>query len=224
MVPGDVGNASTYDYPVRLKVVTGLIDCPEPPVIDRAGAPSPEIELLIAAARELEVEGVRAIVTCCGFFSVVQDVLAKAVEVPVFTSPLLLVPVISRMIGRERRIGILTASAPLLTRPYLEAAGIEDATPLAVAGLEESSEFMATHMGGTRTTLDVDRLRDEVVAIASGMAARNPDLGVLVLECSTLPTFSADIQEAVGLPVFDYVGFIDLIYRSVVQQRYQGFV
>ena len=31
MVPGDVGNASTYSYPVRLKVVPGLLACPPPP-------------------------------------------------------------------------------------------------------------------------------------------------------------------------------------------------
>ena len=30
MIPGDVGNASTYDFSVRLKVVRGLFDCPSP--------------------------------------------------------------------------------------------------------------------------------------------------------------------------------------------------
>jgi Asp/Glu/hydantoin racemase len=224
MVPGDVGNASTYDFPVRLKVVKGLYDCPKPPGADPSGAPPPEVALLIDAARELEADGVRAVVTCCGFFSLVQDALADAVKVPVFTSPLLLIPVIARMIGRRRTIGVLTASEPLLTRPYLAAAGVDRSVPLAVAGLERSSEFMATHMGGTRTSLDVDLLRQEVVTIARDLAARNPDLGALVLECSTLPSFAADIQDAVGLPVFDYVGFINLIYRSVVQQPYEGFV
>ena len=30
-LPGDVANASSYDFPVRLKVVKGLFDVPEPP-------------------------------------------------------------------------------------------------------------------------------------------------------------------------------------------------
>jgi Asp/Glu/hydantoin racemase len=44
----------------------------------------------------------------------------------------------------------------------------------------------------------------------------------LLLECSQLPTFAADIQDAVNLPVFDYIGFIDMIYSAVVQRRYAG--
>jgi hypothetical protein len=27
-----------------------------------------------------------------------------------------------------------------------------------------------------------------------------------------------------GLPVFDYVGFVEFVYRSVVQRTYAGFV
>ena len=48
------------------------------------------------------------------------------------------------------------------------------------------------------------------------------DIGALLLECSQLPTFAADIQDVVNLPVFDYIGFIDMIYSSVVQRRYTG--
>ena len=31
VLPGDVANASSYDFPVRLKVVKGLYDVPPPP-------------------------------------------------------------------------------------------------------------------------------------------------------------------------------------------------
>jgi len=143
--------------------------------------------------------------------------------VPVFTSPLLLVPILHRMFG-GREIGILTASKRLLVEGYLRAAGIGPDHRVAIAGLDESSEFNATHMGGTRIEMDVARLRDEVVAIAASLARDRPDLAAIVLECSSLPTFAADIQAATGLPVFDYVGFVEFVYRSVVQRRYDGFV
>jgi Asp/Glu/hydantoin racemase len=223
MVAGDVGNASSYGFPVRLQVVEGLTDCPAPPVLDPSGVPTREVALLIDAVRGLEADGVRAVVTCCGFFTLVQDILAQAVKIPLFTSPLILVPTILRMIG-GREVGVITASEHLLTRPYLEAAGIEDGMPVVVAGLEGSSEFNATHMGGARETMDVELLREEVVEIARAFVGRRPDMGALLLECSTLPSFSADIQEATGLPVFDYLGFIEFIYLSVVQRRYDGFV
>jgi Asp/Glu/hydantoin racemase len=221
MAPGDVGNASSYGFPVRLKVVPGLLNCPLPPQSGDAAQPPHEVELLIAAARELEAEGVRAIVTCCGFFSVVQDALAQAVRIPVFTSPLLLVPLLQRMLG-GREIGILTASKGLLVEGYLRAAGITPDHRVAIAGLEASSEFYATHMGGTRTEMDLDKLRAEVVAIAVQLVQERPGLAAIVLECTTLPTFAADIEAATGLPVFDYIAFVEFIHRSVLPRRYAG--
>lgn len=224
MVPGDVGNASTYAYPVRLKVVPGLLACPPPPSAWQ-GPPPREVELLCQAVREFREEGVRAIVTCCGFFAAVQDVLAReAGGTPVFTSPLILVPLLERMFGAGRRIGILTASKSMLDEGYLRAAGIGPSQAIAIEGLEDSTEFYATHMGGTRIEMDVELLRREVVAIATRFARAHPDMVAMVLECTTLPTFAADIQAATGLPVVDYVGFMDFIHRSVVQRRYDGFV
>ena len=222
MIPGDVGNASTYDFPVRIKAIKGLNDNPYPPIIDEQGHYTDAVCKTIAGVKELAGEGVRAVVTCCGFFSLVQDLLSKEVEVPVFTSPLMLVPLISRLIGSEREIGIITASKELLTRPFFEAVGVREAHPLVIAGLEESSEFYATHMGGPKEDLDVDLLRSEVVETARCLAANNPKMGALLLECTTLPSFSADIQKATGLPVFDYICFINMLYQSVVQKRYHG--
>lgn len=61
MMPGNVVNAYTYDFPVRLKAVAGLTSkrlfCGEDSIFDD----------LLAAAKELEREGVRAISAACGF-------------------------------------------------------------------------------------------------------------------------------------------------------------
>jgi Asp/Glu/hydantoin racemase len=128
------------------------------------------------------------------------------------------------MIRNDRSVCIITASERLLVSDYLTAVGIEVDMPVHIVGMEASTEFYATHMGGTRKTLDVDLQRREIVEITRNAVIRYPDIGALLLECSQLPTFSADIQEAVNLPVFDYIGFIDMIYCSVVQRRYTGFL
>jgi len=223
MAPGNVGNASSYAYPVRLKVVEGLTWYP--PHADEWGDPRPrEVDLLVAAALELEREGVRAIVTCCGFFSTVQDELAKAVSIPVFTSPLILLPVLLRMVAPSRSIGVFTASKPHLDDSFFRAAGVSDMSRIRVFGAETSSEFMATHLGGTRTELDVSLLERQLVLLAAECVAANPDIGMLLLECTTFPTFAAAIQQRVSLPVVDYIGFIDFIFRSVVCRPYSGFV
>ena len=220
ILPGDVANASTYDYPVRLKVIEGLFDTPTP--WDETRAVPADIQKIIDAVKSLEDDGVRAVVTACGFFSVVQEVLADAVHIPVFTSPLMMVPQIVRMIRNDRSVCIITASERLLVSDYLTAVGIASDMPVHIVGMEASTEFYATHMGGTRTTLDVDLQRRELVETARNAVIQFPDTGALLLECSQLPTFAADIQDVVNLPVFDYIGFIDMIYCSVVQRRYTG--
>jgi Asp/Glu/hydantoin racemase len=224
LIPGNVGNASSYRFPVRLKVIRGLHDNPYAPVRDAEGRYTPDVQRTVEAVKELEADGVRAIVMSCGFFSILQEVLTEEVVVPVFTSPLLLVPLVSRLIGKRRKVGIVTASKSRLTGEFLEPVGVTDAIPYLVEGLEASSEFYACFMGGTRTILDVDLLRTQVVDIAAAFVKANPDIGALVLECSDLPPFSADIQEATGRPVFDFLTFVNAVYQSVVQTRYRGFL
>lgn len=223
VLPGDVANASSYDFPVRLKVVEGLFDVPGPPQCWVDGRPPDGARRMREAAIALRDEGVRAIVTACGFFVSVQDHLAAAAGVPVFTSPLILVPILSRMVG-NRKLGILTASRSLLDHTFLSAAGITEQMNIVIEGIEDSTEFYATHMGGTRIEMDVDLLRSEIVGIARRFFEQHPDLAGMVLECSNLPTFSAEIQQVTGLPVFDFITFTRFIHASVVQQPYTGFL
>ena len=220
ILPGDVANASTYDYPVRLKVIEGLYETPTS--WNKARNVPADIQRIVDTVKSLEDDGVRAVVTACGFFSVVQEILADSVDIPVFTTPLLMVPQIIRLIGSDRSVCIITASERLLVSDYLTAVGIELDMPVNIVGMEPSTEFYATHMGGTRTTWDVDLQRRELLKIVRDAVLRFPNVGAFLLECSQLPTFSADIQDVVNLPVFDYIGFIDMIHLSVVQRRYSG--
>ena len=221
--PGDVANASSYSLPVRMKVVKGLFNVPPPPRLWPNGEAPEGARLMREAAIELQNDGVRAIVTACGFFVSLQDYLAKAVTVPVFTSPLILIPLLSRMLG-NRKLGILTASKSLLDEAFMEVAGATKAMSVAVQGIEDSAEFYATHMGGNRIEMDVEALRGEVVGIAARFATAHPDMAGLLIECSNLPTFSADIQRATGLPVFDYFTFVKFVEASVVQSPFGGFL
>lgn len=223
-LPGDVANASTYDFPVRLKVVKGVVDVPSPTRPGPVSCYPADVQNLIRAVEELNEDGVRAIVTACGFFSGVQDVLAEASKVPVFTSALMLVPIISQMLASNKKVGILTASKTLLTDEFLTSVGVTQHHNVVIAGAEASTEFYATHMGGKRTSMDVELLRTELLEVVRCFHAEHPDLGALLIECSNFPTFSVDFQRATGLPTFDYIGFIELLYRSVVQRPYNGFL
>jgi hypothetical protein len=90
-IPGDVGNAATWPFPVLYKVVRGA--SPERVVRQRAEGLR---EGFVEAGRELVAEGADGIVTNCGFLSLFQDDLAAACGVPVATSALMQAPLIAR--------------------------------------------------------------------------------------------------------------------------------
>ncbi len=102
----------------------------------------------VEGARLLEREGVRAITTNCGFLAQFQSELAASVSVPVFTSSLMLVPLVAPHAaarpgrGRDDR-GRLVARA----RPTSPERGSTADMPVVVAGLETEKEF-------TRVLLD----------------------------------------------------------------------
>src|SRR5438132_1180962 len=113
-IPGDMGNAATFPFPVRYHRVSGA----DPDLVVRRGAEG-LLPAFVDGARALEGEGVGAITTNCGFLVKYQQALAAAVRVPVFTSSLLLVPLVHRLLPAGRRVGVMTVNAGTLG-PELE--------------------------------------------------------------------------------------------------------
>src|SRR3954454_14264264 len=118
-IPGDMGNAGTWPFPVLYRVVRGA--SPERVVLQGARGLLPDF---VAAAQDLVAQGAEAITTNCGFLSLFQRELAAAVGVPVGTSSLLLVPWVQAPLPRGRRVGVLTVSKGSLTPAHLAAAGV----------------------------------------------------------------------------------------------------
>ena len=213
-IPGDVGNASTFRFPVKLRTVKGAS-------INRVvkqGDPA-LLEPFIEAAKELEKEGVRAITTSCGFLALFQDELAKSVKIPVFASSLMQVPLVYKMLGKGHKVGIITADSGSLSEKHLRAAGI-DSIPLAIAGMEDQEEFPKAFLRN-EPAIDPDKIRAEIVGVVKNLVSKNPDIGAFVLECANMPPYSAAIQEATGLPVFDIVTFINYVYGAVVRKPFK---
>src|SRR2546422_9205238 len=125
-IPGDMGNAATFPFPVRYHRVAGA----DPDRVVRQGATG-LLGAFVDGARQLEHEGVGAITTNCGFLVKFQRELAKSVRVPVFTSSLLLVPLVHRVLPPGQRVGIMTVNAASMTPEHLEGAGIGSGGPLA---------------------------------------------------------------------------------------------
>jgi hypothetical protein len=208
-IPGDMGNAATFPFPVRYHRVPGA----DPDLVVRRGAAG-LMPAFVEGAKRLESEGVGAITTNCGFLVKFQRELAAAVKVPVFTSALLLVPLVHRMLPPGRRVGIMTVNAGTLGPEHLEGAGIGLDIPLAVAGMETEKEFTRVLLGD-ELVLDVDLAREEHVRVARRLVAEHPDVGALVLECTNMPPYAADIQRETGRPVFDVVSLVTLVHGAL---------
>jgi len=133
-IPGDMGNAETWPFPVLYKVVPGA--SPRRVVCDRAEG---LLDAFLSAAGELVRLGADGITTTCGFLSLYQRELAAHVGVPVATSSLMQIPFIERVLPPGKRVGVLTVSAANLTEEHLVAAGADPATP--VTGTDGGSEF-----------------------------------------------------------------------------------
>jgi len=50
------------------------------------------------------------------------------------------------------------------------------------------------------------------------------EIKAALLECATFQTFAAAIQQRVGLPIVEYISFMDFILRTLVCRRYTGFL
>jgi len=213
-IPGHIRNRTTFDFPVVYRVVEGAT---AERVVKQADPTL--LQPFVRAAQELEAEGVGAITSACGFLAIFQKQLADAVSVPLYASSLIQVPMVHRMLGSNRKLGLLVARKDSLTRRHLEAIGAES-IPLCIAGMEEQPEFREVMLEARRAELDVDRLEHEVLRQAERLASENRDLGALVIECTDLVPFSSAIQARLGLPVFDIVTLTEMVHRSLTRRPY----
>lgn len=54
------------------------------------------------------------------------------------------------------------------------------------------------------------------------MVRERPDLAAILLECSLLPPYAKRVQDALDLPVFDFISLIDYAEGGTRQRHYTG--
>ncbi len=199
-IPGDMGNAGTWPFPVLYRVVRGAtVD-----QVVRRGAVG-LVDNFIDAARDLVADGADGITTNCGFLALFQDQLAKAVDVPVASSSLMQAPMVQRLVPPGRRVGILTISKASLTPDHLKASGLPLDTP--IVGTDEGREFSRAILGD-EPSLDVELARADLIDAGHQLIEDAPETGAIVLECTNMVPFAADLRQTLGLPVYSIYSFV----------------
>lgn len=215
-IPGDIGNATTFPFPVRYEIVKGA------DIANVVTSQSSEIlDRMIQGAKKLESEGVRAITGSCGFLAIWQKEIAAQVNIPVFTSSLLQVPLAHTITG-GKPVGVVTALAKNLTNKHLQAVNASN-IPIVIYGLDQAKEFNKTFTYNGET-LDYNAVSNEVTEAVKDMLANNPDIGSIVLECSNIPPYASRISEMTGLPVFDLTTLVKFVHSVVIREEFKGYL
>ena len=211
-IPGDMGNAQTWPFPVLYKVVPGA--SPRRVVREKAEG---LLDELLAAADELVRLGADGITTTCGFLSLYQRDIAAHVGVPVATSSLMQIPFVERVLPPGKRVGILTVSAASLTADHLRAAGADPATP--VVGTDDGSEFSRV-MINDEERLDVAAAERDILAAGDELVASHDGIGAVLLECTNMVPYARVLSQRLRLPVFSIYTFVTWFQSGLIPRDF----
>jgi hypothetical protein len=211
-IPGDMGNALTWPFPVLFKVVSGAT--PRRVVTERARG---LLAGFIAAAEELVRLGADGLTTNCGFLSLYQRELAAAVQVPVATSSLMQIAMIESTLPPGKRVGVLTVNATALGADHLAAIGINPSVP--IAGTEGGREFTRVLLGD-EATMDVDAAEEDILDAGAALLDRHANIGALLLECTNMVPYAWALRDRFGLPVYDIYSFMTWFHAGLAPRQF----
>jgi hypothetical protein len=211
-IPGDMGNAETWPFPVLYKVVPGA--SPRRVVCERALG---LLDEFLAAAEELVRLGADGITTTCGFLSLYQHAIAAHVGVSVATSSLMQIPLIERVLPPGKRVGIITVSAANLTAEHLRAAGADPATP--VVGTDNGSEFSRV-MINDEERLDVAAAERDILAAGDELVASHDGIAAVLLECTNMVPYARALSQRLRLPVFSIYTFVTWFQSGLIPREF----
>lgn len=212
-VPGDIGNAQTWPFPVQFRRVKGAT-----PARAVRADPMPLLDAFITEGRELVEMGCDGIATNCGFLIPFQANMSAALGVPVATSSLLQVPMVQSLLPQGQSVGILTISAETFGQDIRDAAGIPPDVP--VRGTGDGSVFTESILTDA-PEMDIEAARADNLAAAQALVRDHPEVGAIVLECTNMVPFARDIRLATGRPVFSIYSCLVWFQAALLPKRFE---
>lgn len=213
-IVGDIGNPSTWPFPVRYRVVKGA----SPDRVVRHQATG-LLDAFCDAADQLVAEGVDGISTTCGFLVLFQDDIARRCGVPVATSSLMQAPFIERLLPPGKRVGILTISAEALSPAHLDAAGVAPDTP--IVGADGGAEFSRVILGDL-PELDTSKAEQDITSAGRTLVETNPEVGAILFECTNMAPYAHALRAELGLPVFDVYSFLTWFHSGLAPRNFNA--
>lgn len=211
-IHGDMANAMTWPFPMHFRVVRGAT--PEQVV---KNDPRLLIDDFIKTGQELIDMGADGLTTTCGFLALIQDQLKDALGVPVAASSLMQIPMVQSLLPAGKRVGVITISKSNLTKAHLKAAGAAPDTP--VIGTDNGRQFTKGFLDN-HTEIDFDKCRADILDAASELTGKFENIGAIVLECTNMAPYAADIRRQTGLPVFSIYTMITWFQSGLMPRKF----
>jgi len=223
MLPGNMSNATTFDFPMlyrRMNADNVFDVMANPPTQNFADG-------IVEAAQWLELQGVRAIMGNCGFFGSYQNLVKTRINVPFFSSSLMMLPMMVQSMPGNKKVGVITANGPILEKVQaIENCGLsleDKANRIVVMGCENGHEFSGAIMANTGK-YNPAKVEQEIVDVAKQMLKENEDIGAILLECTELSPHAVAVQNAVRMPVWDYTTLTKWIYSGCIRRPFVGHI
>jgi hypothetical protein len=221
MIPGNMSNATTFDFPMlyrRMNADNAFDVMANPPAKNFTDG-------IVEAAQWLELQGVRAIMGNCGFFGSYQNVVKARINLPFFSSSLMMLPMMVHSMPGGNKVGVITANGPQLIKTQaIQNCGLsldDKDNSIVVMGCENGEEFSSSIMANTGV-YNPAKVEQEIADVARQMLRENDDIGAILLECTELSPHAAAVQEATRLPVWDYTTLTKWIYSGCIRRPFIG--
>jgi len=210
LLPGNVANAQSFNFPVLYEVLEGV-------KADQVMGGDANIgERVIAGGQKLIKRGARVVLGACGSFANYQKQTAAELCVPTFLTVMMQVPWILPSLKPDQKIGVIAAVASALTPKVFDQSGITDPDRLVIDEAIKLESFMK--MANCDASFDPKQLASDMTQLAKKMVDNCPEIAVILLQCSDMPPFAAAIQDGVQLPVFDMTSIVEWAARAAMRR------
>jgi hypothetical protein len=132
------------------------------------------------------------------------------------TSSLMQWDMVSRLMPHGKRPGILTVNASSLSPDHLIAAGVPVDAP--VVTTEGRREFTRAILDN-EAEMNIDLARADNIDAAMELAT-DTTIGGIILECTNMIPYAADIRAATGLPVYSIHNLVMWFQASLRPPRF----
>ncbi|RZF24219.1 hypothetical protein EVC45_39985 [Paraburkholderia sp. UYCP14C] len=205
---GSLLRSDTFDLPVITEVVEGAW-------ADAVMRGDPELEpAYVAAARRLVERGAVVISSNCGGAIRYQAALAAAVDVPVITSGMFLLPLLLRQLPSTKKIGILTLNSKAFTDDLLGLDDLSQRERIVIGGVE-GGEFAENESASPPRATDLLVMEREVAECATRLRSAHPDIGAFLFSCTLFPPVAPMVRRTTRLPVYDIATVCRMILQSI---------